>query len=201
MNKDFPVVEDLEEKPVYFEREVETSDPGELFRIIKKIIEGSGFALSYETIDIKKGEVGSPKAADFGAIGTKGVTRRVKKTKWVERDIYILIAIMVATIASYELDYGFIIVIFILILVIYIVLIYRRQSMLVERKVRVKEKGTQTLWISGSGKAYDRRLVDGMVRQGFEMSIVIAGEGTWGPDRFRKKVDKIVRKIEGINEI
>jgi len=201
MNKDFPTAAKLEGKPVYFEREVQTSDPGELFRIIKKIIEGSGFALSYEIIDIKKDEIGNPKAADFRAIGNKGVTRRVKKTKWVERDIYVLIAIMVATMASYELDYGFIIVVFILIMVVYIVLIFSRKSTFVQRKVRVKEKGTQTLWISGSGEIYGGRSTDGKVRQGFEMSIVIAGEGVWGPERFRKKVDKIVSRIEDINDI
>lgn len=197
---------EMQQKKVYVRRDVKTTNPRRLFRVLRNSVEEMGYVVTYNPVSIQKDAVGDTGFIDANITSKKSVTVEVPGGHTLDfhgtSDMvkYGLFGGIVFFLIGIIFELGWVVVGF-MALVVGILL------MIKSKEIPKKIYDTNQIWIKGEGEVYRGELSETRSKRGMqqaqiisELSISIAGESIIALDGLRKDINQLTIKLEALGE-
>lgn len=194
---------EMQQKPVYVRRDVKTTNPRRLFRVLRNSVEEMGYIVTYNPISIQKDAVGDTGFIDANITSekTKTKTGETKDTPASIMALCLLLGGIILSVIGIFIEWWMILIGIIAFIVGLILGLYALAE------YEEKTHYTNKIWIKGEGEIYSGELSETRRERGMqqaqiisELSISIAGESIIALDELRSDIDQLTTKLEALGE-
>lgn len=199
-----PSLEEIQKCPVYFRRDVKTTNPRKLFRYLINSLSEMGYLIVYDTVNVLKDEIGDTGAVDANIIAKKEYKAIIKLKK--RHPIATPIAIILGVIGLFLL-YNPTMIIFGLIMIAGAIYIFMKFKVFEKKELSF----LTLIYIKGIGEAYRGKYTENIMKKEIEreqiiteMTLHLAGEAI--PDikdvtkKLMKDMTSLLEKIDSFIE-